>query len=482
MFNSNSLLGAMISSSPQLSALFSPALSTVAPTSGGSTQLQQQLTAAALAANNLINAQYNTSNCVSPPNDFSSALLLIQAQQQLAAETAAPLFNNTSLSQPQQLNFNSFASQIAPPPSYETAIQQQNLQHHKLLSSLSTSTLMGQQTTAIQSPDIFRLTQVTIKDEEDQQQQLQGAIFANFLNNNVAEDNANAAGITNEDADNANMPIDVVSEEQLQEDEERLDEEPLDLSIRRNSKKKKALINRSHADPCTSTTATTPSTLRGSVIQNQGLMPGREVKRSASSVSYRAVEPDVQEHFRRSLSGKWPRRHNHAQVHCSSPYSAIGSSVASVSSISAQSQDSSDQLSFKLSPTEEIAPAFPTNVDALPAYYRKKSLSSSSSISAPPCTAPPPPPSAINPHAQTRRSFNGYSSAKSPAQGSSRMVTTQIIISENGVNQVEEHFRRSFQAMKEKQRKQKESLQKNAQNGNLQNSSVDGNVTNRPQQ
>ncbi|KAI1725200.1 hypothetical protein Ddc_06490 [Ditylenchus destructor] len=482
MFNSNhSLLSAMISSSPQLSALFTPALSTIAPTSGGSTQLQQQLTAAALAANNLLNAQYNTSNCVSPPNDFSSALLLIQAQQQLAAETAAPLFNNTSLSQPQQHNFNSFVSQIAPPPSYETAIQQQNLQHHKLLSSLSTSTLMGQQTTAIQSPDILRLTQVTIKDEEDQQQQLQSAIFANFLNNNVGENNANAARITNEDADNANMPVDVVSEEQQQEDEERLDEEPLDLSIRRNSKKK-TLINRSHADPCTSDTAATPGTLRGSVIQNHGLMPGREVKRSASSVSYRAVEPDVQEHFRRSLSGKWPRRHNHAQVHCASPYSAIGSSVASVSSISAQSQDSSDQLSFKLSPTEEIAPAFPTNVDALPAYYRKKSLSSSSSISAPPCTAPPPPPSAINPHAQTRRSFNGYSSAKSPVQGSSRMVATQIIISENGVNQVEEHFRRSFQAMQEKQRKLKESQQKSAQNDNLQNSSIDGNLTNQPQQ
>ena len=34
-----------------------------------------------------------------------------------------------------------------------------------------------------------------------------------------------------------------------------------------------------------------------------------DIKRSASSVSHRVTpEPDVSEHFRRSLSGKWPRR------------------------------------------------------------------------------------------------------------------------------------------------------------------------------
>lgn len=37
------------------------------------------------------------------------------------------------------------------------------------------------------------------------------------------------------------------------------------------------------------------------------------MRRSASSVSSRPKpEPDVSEHFRRSLSGKWPRRTNHA--------------------------------------------------------------------------------------------------------------------------------------------------------------------------
>ncbi|CAD5226038.1 unnamed protein product [Bursaphelenchus xylophilus] len=68
-----------------------------------------------------------------------------------------------------------------------------------------------------------------------------------------------------------------------------IDEQPLDLSTKKTPR-------------CTPEPS---SSNRVSVIK----APGVGVKRSTSSVSYRsAPESDVSEHFRRSLSGKWPRR------------------------------------------------------------------------------------------------------------------------------------------------------------------------------
>ncbi|CAD5218669.1 unnamed protein product [Bursaphelenchus okinawaensis] len=67
------------------------------------------------------------------------------------------------------------------------------------------------------------------------------------------------------------------------------EDQPLDLSTKKTP--------RCTPEPCSST--------RISVIKS----PSVGVKRSTSSVSYRsAPDSDVSEHFRRSLSGKWPRR------------------------------------------------------------------------------------------------------------------------------------------------------------------------------
>lgn len=56
-----------------------------------------------------------------------------------------------------------------------------------------------------------------------------------------------------------------------------------------------------------------------------------DIKRSASSVSHRVTpESDVSEHFRRSLSGKWPRRPtNHG--HYTLPQSSYHLSTQSIS-------------------------------------------------------------------------------------------------------------------------------------------------------
>jgi hypothetical protein len=59
------------------------------------------------------------------------------------------------------------------------------------------------------------------------------------------------------------------------------------------------------------------------------------VKRSTSSLSYRTTpEPDVSDHFRRSLSGKWPRRPaNYSHYTTSRPDSTVPSSPASSTAI-----------------------------------------------------------------------------------------------------------------------------------------------------
>jgi hypothetical protein len=76
------------------------------------------------------------------------------------------------------------------------------------------------------------------------------------------------------------------------------EDKPLDLSMKRQNS--------------SSTEASTSSAFRPSVIRGNELTPSprnTDIKRSASSVSHRVTpDPDVAEHFRRSFSGKWPRR------------------------------------------------------------------------------------------------------------------------------------------------------------------------------
>ncbi|KHN71581.1 Uncharacterized protein R08C7.12 [Toxocara canis] len=85
------------------------------------------------------------------------------------------------------------------------------------------------------------------------------------------------------------------------EDDESKDE-PLDLSV----KKKESAASSSSRSPSAQP--------RPSVIRNGYAGRHSDMRRSASSVTSRPVsEPDVSEHFRRSLSGKWPRRQtNHS--------------------------------------------------------------------------------------------------------------------------------------------------------------------------
>uniref|UniRef100_A0AC34QVY5 Uncharacterized protein n=1 Tax=Panagrolaimus sp. JU765 TaxID=591449 RepID=A0AC34QVY5_9BILA len=94
------------------------------------------------------------------------------------------------------------------------------------------------------------------------------------------------------------------------------EDQPLDLSFK---------------SPNSESEAST-SNYRASVIRT-GLSPSPrncDIKRSASSVSHRVTpETDVSEHFRRSLSGKWPRRPtNHG--HYSLPQSSYHLSTQSI--------------------------------------------------------------------------------------------------------------------------------------------------------
>ncbi|VDM92978.1 unnamed protein product [Onchocerca ochengi] len=59
---------------------------------------------------------------------------------------------------------------------------------------------------------------------------------------------------------------------------------------------------------------------RPTVIRNGYVRHNADMRRSASSVTSRPTpEPDVSEHFRRSLSGKWPRRQTN-YVHYTPPF------------------------------------------------------------------------------------------------------------------------------------------------------------------
>ncbi|KAI6175291.1 hypothetical protein M3Y97_00672600 [Aphelenchoides bicaudatus] len=90
-----------------------------------------------------------------------------------------------------------------------------------------------------------------------------------------------------------------------------------------------------------------PSTSRPTVIKN-GFPPKPPrlepttrscgVKRSTSSLSYRpAPDPDVSDHFRRSLSGKWPRRPANYSHYTINNGGRLDSNSASQQSISSNS-------------------------------------------------------------------------------------------------------------------------------------------------
>lgn len=88
-------------------------------------------------------------------------------------------------------------------------------------------------------------------------------------------------------------------------------DQPLDLSV-----KKKEV-------PCSPSSSfvfkaqTRPTVIRNSYV---GVQRNADMRRSASSVTSRSTpEPDVSEHFRRSLSGKWPRRQTN-YVHYALPF------------------------------------------------------------------------------------------------------------------------------------------------------------------
>jgi len=96
------------------------------------------------------------------------------------------------------------------------------------------------------------------------------------------------------------------------------EDQPLDLSLKSQNPESEA----------------STSAFRPSVIRAGGLSPSPrtcDIKRSASSVSHRVTpEPDVSEHFRRSLSAKWPRRQtNHG--HYSLPQNSHHLSTQSMS-------------------------------------------------------------------------------------------------------------------------------------------------------
>ncbi|KAH7729430.1 hypothetical protein AAVH_02905 [Aphelenchoides avenae] len=189
-------------------------------------------------------------------------------------------------------------------------------------------------------------------------------------------------------------------------DEEADDEQPLDLSLKRPMM--------SLCEPSTSV-CSRPSVIRGSLSG----IKSHEVKRSASSVSYKAAppEPDVSEHFRRSLSGKWPRRQNFA--HYTPP--SFANTPSASSSVS----------NLRGTPIPENGSLSP---DPLGTTLRRKISSASLT------------------------SNSGTSdSSRRPATNNTHRVT-QIIINEG---QVEDHFRK---ALGEEKFRQLREAQKNASN------------------
>ncbi|GMS95083.1 hypothetical protein PENTCL1PPCAC_17258, partial [Pristionchus entomophagus] len=86
---------------------------------------------------------------------------------------------------------------------------------------------------------------------------------------------------------------------------------PLDLSTKSSSLHPSALLAPAHllqhSSGCSSVASTAAAA--ASVVRPSVILDGTNLRRSSSSItaSSRPV-PDVNEHFRRSLSGKWPRR------------------------------------------------------------------------------------------------------------------------------------------------------------------------------
>uniref|UniRef100_A0A915EJ93 Uncharacterized protein n=1 Tax=Ditylenchus dipsaci TaxID=166011 RepID=A0A915EJ93_9BILA len=357
-------------------------------------------------------------------------------------------------------------------------VDQMNWQQNALLTSLSNSMLAASAAT-IQSPDILRLRQVSLKDEED----LQQAVIAGLVGSGVAVREDCSRSTEEEELEDVNVEENSESEEQKQIEEEKRDEQPLDLSIRRNSKKKKAL-NRSfgeHPPPCTSTT---PSPLRNSDFRNtvihNGVLPQRsscDIKRSASSVSHRAnsTEPDVQDHFRRSLSGKWPRRtpnYAHPSPYYISNNATNNSSLASLSSAQSISNILNSDTSLTQNTTLPAAQGSmelgETAIEQLKLeggpeetsggissylYWRKKSLSSSGSICNPGTAnfqTVANAPEMLDHKNQDTKGFNGMSN-----KANANRVETKIIINE-GAKPVEDHFRKTFEMIKNGQLKSSE--------------------------
>ncbi|KAL3981552.1 hypothetical protein ACH3XW_43565 [Acanthocheilonema viteae] len=91
------------------------------------------------------------------------------------------------------------------------------------------------------------------------------------------------------------------------DDEEKYDK-PLDLSLKKREMR--------CLPSCSAISKPQP---RATVIRNGYVRRNADMRRSASSVTPRPTsEPDVSEHFRRSLSGKWPRRQTN-YVHYTPP-------------------------------------------------------------------------------------------------------------------------------------------------------------------
>ncbi|KAK6751309.1 hypothetical protein RB195_002974 [Necator americanus] len=99
----------------------------------------------------------------------------------------------------------------------------------------------------------------------------------------------NTATITETDVDVVGLSQST-KEVSIEDSDSDQSDKPLDLSLK------------------SSNSLYSPTTSRPSVIIESPSIRNPPVRRSASSVSATREQPDVHEHFRRSLSGKWPRR------------------------------------------------------------------------------------------------------------------------------------------------------------------------------
>ncbi|CAJ0602813.1 unnamed protein product [Cylicocyclus nassatus] len=98
-----------------------------------------------------------------------------------------------------------------------------------------------------------------------------------------------SSSVTEADADVVGLSQST-KEVSIQDNDVDQSDKPLDLSLK------------------SSNSLYSPTTSRPSVIIESPTVRNPPVRRSASSVSATREQPDVHEHFRRSLSGKWPRR------------------------------------------------------------------------------------------------------------------------------------------------------------------------------